>query len=411
MFGRKAASPWWIVFGAAVAQIVGQGPVLQFTFGVFLKSITQEFAWTRGTASVVLTLALLLTAFTVPVSGRLIDRYGVRTVATAVVSLFGLDLIAIGLFTNGPVAFILLYALAGVFASCQSPLPYSKTIGQTFDRQRGAALALALTGVGIGTIVIPQVAQVLLGEFGWRGAFVGLGILVLLVPVPILHFLIGPRQAAAAAIERATASADGDRAGASTREALRDRRLYLLGAALFLAAAAANGTIAHVVPLLTDRGFTPSAAVGAMIYIGASSIAGRVIAGYALDRISGGLVAAIFLPAAAIGVLILTVASTPGWVAVSLILLGLGLGAEADLVGYMVTRYFGTRSFGELFGYMFGAFLLASSIGPAVAGLWFDAAGSYIPCLYAFAGLLVAATVIFQCLGRYSYSAVANTEH
>jgi MFS family permease len=401
---KSAYNPWWIVAAATVAQIVGQGPILQFTFGVFLKPIIAEFGWTRGRASVALTAALALTAVTVPFTGRLMDRYGVGRVGVAAVWLFGLGLIAIGLGARSPMMFVILYGFVGIVASGQSPLPYTKAIAVTFDKQRGLALGIALNGVGIGSILVPQLAQALIVRFGWRMAYAGIGGLLLVVALPILAFLIGPAAARGAQPKQTGSPSSGaPDSGVSGAEALRDRRLYILGLALFLAAGAANGTIAHVVPLFTDRGQPQTLAVAALGLVGIASMAGRMAAGYALDNWNGGIVAACFLGLTAIGVVLLASPMTLTMASAALICIGLGLGAEANLVGFMVARYFGTRAYGELFGYMFGTFLFASSIGPAVMGLSFDALSTYVPCLVGFAVCLVPSGVLFQFLGPYDY--------
>lgn len=403
----RGPNPWWVVAAATCAQIVGQGPVLQFTFGVFLKPIIAEFGWSRGTASLALTMALALTALSAPFAGRLMDRFGVGRVGLLAVILFAAGLMAVGAFATTPAVFIVIYALVGVVASGQCPLPYTKAIAMIFDRRRGLALGVALNGVGIGSIVIPQIAQYLIGTVGWRGAYMGIGVLVLVVAAPLLAFVIGPACGDGRRKAAAVAAPSAPTEGVAASAALRDPRLYILGLALFLAAGAANGTIAHVAPLITDHGVPAAVAVGLLGLVGLASIAGRVVAGLALDIWPGGRVAAAFLGLTMVGVLILAGPLSLPLAAAALIFIGLGLGAEANMVGFMVARYFGTRAYGELFGYMFGAFLLASSIGPALMGLWFDQAGSYAPCLYAFAGGLVASAILFQFLGPYAYARAA----
>ena len=160
--------------------------------------------------------------------------------------------------------------------------------------------------------------------------------------------------------------------------------------------------------MITDHGVPASVAVGGCwAWWAWRRSSGASPPDLALDIWPGGRVAAAFLGLTMVGVLILAGPLTLPLACLALTFIGLGLGAEANLVGFMVARYFGTRAYGELFGYMFGAFLLASSIGPALMGLWFDRAGSYAPCLFAFAGSLVASAILFQFLGPYAYAKAA----
>src|SRR5579872_6166493 len=132
-------NPWWVVLGSSLALTVGNGPVISFTFGIFLKSIINEFGWNRATVSLAYTAFQFVGAFATPFVGRMIDRWGVRRVTLAYIVFFSLAVAGVSLTPPFPSVFILLYALCGVAGSGQAPLPYSKVISGWFEKRRGLA--------------------------------------------------------------------------------------------------------------------------------------------------------------------------------------------------------------------------------------------------------------------------------
>ena len=170
-----------------------------------------------------------------------------------------------------------------------------------------------------------------------------------------------------------------------------------------LAGAAVNGANAHIVPLLTDRGFTPVAATGIFGVMGLSTLVVRPFVGLLLDRVFAPQVAAAFFLAPLAGLPLLASGSglSP---AIGAALLGLALGAEIDLIAFLTTRYLGQRAFGEIYGYLFMAFILGASVGGFSADVSFDRSGSYTPALIGYAGALVGAAFLVNRLGPYVYT-------
>jgi MFS family permease len=388
---------WGVVLGSLLGLMVGNGPIMQFTFGIFLKPITEEFGWNRTQASLALVLGVTLTAICVPFAGGLMDRHGVRAVTLPAIALLAAFTAAVAFVATSPILFIVLYGLMGIAAAGQTPLPYAKAITAWFDDKRGLALGIAMAGVGLGAALIPQFAQALVSSYGWRGAYIGLGVGVFMLAFPAVLFLVkmppresGNTQPSAQALP-----------GLSLREAAHTSEFRALAATCFLVACATNGTIAHVVPLLGDRGVTASEAAGSLAFAGLSLIIGRIWAGYMLDRMHGPIVSAVFfaLPLIGIGLLAANVSSP----ALCVVLIGLGLGAEVDLIAYLTSRYMGLKSFGEIYGLLFAIFLLGSAVGPLVMGVSFDVFASYGPCIAVFAGALIAAIYLMLRQGEYRF--------
>jgi predicted MFS family arabinose efflux permease len=392
-------NPWWVVVGAVGGLIVCNGPVLGFTFGVFLKPIMADMGWQRGTASFALSFGGICSALTVPALGRMMDRWSIRRVALPGLVIYACAMCLLGFSPKSLVIFTLLFALADAASAVQTPIGYAKAISAWFDRRRGLALGIAMSGVGLGGFIMPQLAQMLIERVGWRGAYPILGLLTLAIAFPLVAMWIREPRPGEGEHRAVTAA---DVTGLTVRGALGTRRFWLMGAAFFLVAIAVNGTVAHVVPLLTDHGVSAAAAAAIMGIFGLATMAGRLLAGYLVDRIFAPFVATVFFLAPIAGFVLLSSASgaLPG---IGVILLGLGLGTEIDLIAFLVSRYMGQRAFGEIYGYCFMIFGLGSSAGRFLGGFVYDLAGSYNPALIGAAGALVAAVILVNLLGPYTY--------
>jgi predicted MFS family arabinose efflux permease len=390
---------WPVVIASAVALVVGNGPVLLFTFGIFLKPVAEQMGWPRGTMSLGVAIALTLAGLITPLVGRLIDRWGVQRVLFFAVTAFALGVAAISLAPANVAGFVALYALAGLLSSGQAPLPYAKAITSRFDAHRGLALGIAMAGVGIGTSLMPQAASFLLRTLNWREAYIVLGILTWLVAFPAAFFVSDARPAKN---DNREPTASGD----DMIVAFRSRAFWATAVAILLVVIALNGAIAHLVALLTDRGMAPNVATSLLIAVGLATLLGRLISGFLLDRIfAPRLAAAIFLiPLIGMTTLLLGGASSAAGLAAA-ICFGFSLGAEVDIVGYLVSRYFGLRHYGEIYGYIFAIFTIGSGLGPYVMGLSFDQTHSYSVALGTFCGMLIVASATILCLGPYRYPA------
>jgi MFS family permease len=400
---NRQRSAWWVVVGSVLGLIVGNGPILQFSFGVFVKPVSEALQAERGTLSAAVMVGLLATAISTPFVGRLVDRYGIRAVTLPAIALFSVSIAAIG-FATTAWAYIALYALSGIAAAGQTPLSYCKAVSSAFDARRGLALGIAIAGVGLGTALVPPLAQGLITRFDWRVAYIGLGILTFGLAFTSMALLVtrrGEPEAGAGAVSSGAAQE-----GLGTAEALRSATFWKLAISFFLVALAAGGTVAHIVPLITDRGVTPQKAAIALTAAGIALIGGRLLSGYLLDRIFAPIVATVFFALPLVGILILLATTDASLVIPAAILVGLGLGAEVDLIAFLQTRYLGLRAFGEIYGYLFAVFMVGSAIGPFAMGMSFQVLHSYSPALWVLAAGLVISCFLMAWLGRYAYGAM-----
>ena len=195
--------------------------------------------------------------------------------------------------------------------------------------------------------------------------------------------------------------------GLTGREALATPELWSLTFAFAVLVAAGGGTFAHVMPMLTDRGIPPQVAVSAISAAGLALIVGRFVAGYLLDRIFAPYVTLFFLLVSFSGMCLLYLPLSPTVAILATTCVGIAVGAEIDLMGYLTSRYFGMRFFGEIYSYMFSLFCFGAGLGPFLMGLSFAKTGSYNTAILGFAICLLFASGLIFSLGPYRYPAVA----
>lgn len=390
---------WSIVAASSLALVVSQGPINVFATGIFIKPISEELGFGRGDIATAIGISSVMTAVASPFFGRLIDRYGVRMPLAASIILFALATAAMSLLPGSVFGLYAMFALAGLFAIGQTPGSYSKVVSVWFDRQRGFALGIVLAGVGMGTIVLPMICKTLIGTFGWREAYLGLaGLIILLALLPVLAFIREPTRALAGDLSPGVTLP-----GVSMTEAARDRRFWYMIVSFFLAVVAINGSLVHVVPMLTDRGMSLSDAVTIISSSGIALIVGRLLAGWIIDRVFAPYVAVFFLVCPMVGLLILALQPVEVSPLVGVLLLGLGIGGETDLLSYMVSRYFGLAKFGTIYGWIFTAALAGNAVGSSILGWAFQLTHSYSATLIAYSVLLAVATALTLALGPYRY--------
>jgi MFS family permease len=400
----RTRNPWWVVFGAVTGLLVCNGPVLGFTFGVFLKPIMHDMGWDRGTASFAMSIGGVLDAMLVPAIGVMMDRWSIRRIALPGIVIYSIALAAMGLAPHSLVIFTLMMTIASGASAIQTPIGYVKAIAAWFDRRRGLALGITMSGVGLGGFIMPQLAEALIQRGGWRGAYATLALLTLVVAFPTVAIFIREPRPGEGEHPHLAVGAKTDLPGLSAREAAATARFWLMLAMFFLVAIAINGPVGHIVPLLTDKGLSPGRAAAMMGLFGLATMCGRLLAGYLVDRFPAALVATVLWLAPIAGFVLLE--SAAGVLpAFGIILLGLGLGTEMDMMAFLISRYFGQRAFGQLYGFAFMLFGFGSSAGRGIGGYVYDLAHSYTPGLIGAAVALIAAVALVHRLGPYTYPA------
>jgi len=392
----ELARGWRVVVAAAFGVGVGLTGAQFFTLGAFLVPLSQAFGWTRAQVSVASLLIVTGTVLTAPFVGRAADRIGVRRIG--IVSILTLTAAVIGmtLITADIRSFYAGLVVVSIAGCGTTPTIWTRGVATWFDERRGLALGLTLVGTGVAAIVMPPFVGELVTRYGWRAGYYGLGTVTFLAVIPVLLFFFeagrdGRGEARAAIVHE----------GFETREALGTLRFWQLGLANMVVTAAIAACVVHLVALLGDSGMPRSIALREAGLLGVAVVIGRLSMGFLIDRLHAPYVAAVFLLMPCIGCLILS--STPhSIVLVSIAALSIGLagGSEVDLLAYLTSRYFGLRSYGEIYGWQFMLFQIGAGLGPVLAGRSFDAEGSYHTALIAGVVMFASGAVAIATLGR-----------
>ncbi|MDQ3917363.1 MAG: MFS transporter [Acidobacteriota bacterium] len=401
---------WWVVLTAAVGLCLGAGPLTVFAFGVFFAPLTHDFLAGRAAVSFAFTLHNLTSSFSAPLVGRLMDRFGARRVILPLTTAFGLILLSGRALAGSIFYFYLFYAALGVVSPGTSPVAYGLVVSRWFDRRRGLALGLVMLGVGVGAIIIPPAAQRLIAAFGWRSAYALLGCAVLLIALPVVGIFLredpaqlgltpdgGEQPAEHLQVEPGSE-------GLSWHEIRHTPSFWLMLFIFFLVGASVHACVIHMPALLSDRGMgAGDAALGSSV-VGAALLTGRCGTGYLLDRFFAPRVAIVLFLGAAAGMALLWLGGAGAVALVAAFLVGLGMGAEADIIAYLISRYFGLRAFGTAYGFGFGTFTLAGAVGAFLMGAGYDVTHSYGTPLAGFCTALLLAAALLTRLGPYRYA-------
>jgi len=375
---------WGVVVGAGLLMFVNLGPVLYYTSGIFTKAITDDTGWTRGTIAAASLPANLLITLTLPLVGWAVDAYGTRRIALLSSILFAVGMFLLGQFSQTPGLFALLLVVAYACGFALTPLPYAQIVSGWFDKRRGLALGLMLTMSGLGTALLPPFSSALIAQFGWRNAYIFLGVIVFAIGASAaIALLRDPPQLTNKALSR-----DDKTPGLPVKSALTGRPFWTLFAAFFLISIAIGGGSTSLPLILTDRGVPAQQASFVMTIVGLTMMIGRLSLGLLLDRIfAPHLTALVFLaPALAFGALLLP-NTTDANAMIAAALLGFGLGAEVDALAYIASRAFGLRYFGPILGFLMVAFTLGLALGPTFFGKIYDQFQTYQFAMWIAAGI------------------------
>jgi MFS family permease len=305
-----------------------------------------------------------------PGIGTLLDRFPPRRIILPSILVFAAAYASLSFLTPNITRFYLTYFVLGVVGNGTAQLSYTRAVLTWFRKHRGLALALVLTGSGTGSIVIPLVAEVVIRQYGWRSGYLGLGCIAL-VGIPLTALLVRNRPVPVAQVDHHFLS------GVSMGSALRSFIFWVLALMIMLEAFGSNGLISHLAALLSERGVYAQSAALALSVMGAAGILGRLTTGVLLDRYFAPYIAAVMLAISGLGILVLTTASAAPKALTGTALMGYGLGSEADVVPYLIARYFGRKHFAALYGLTWTAYAVGGATGPIVVGYFYDRAGMY----------------------------------
>ncbi len=392
--GSEFSRHWLLVLVCAVGIGVGVSSLPFYTQGLFIEAWIADFGWTRAQASLGILGSTLALAAVLPFIGSIVDRYGLVT--PVMISLLGLSLayVLLGMFVQSIATFVILAMLQAILGSASSPLAYTRAINAVFNKQRGLALGVALSGAGVAATFGPTLVSNAIDAFGWRGAYYAMALFTLVVGAVIVLVLSRLNGA------KTAVNIDMEAANRDFLVAKASRTYWTIMAAIFCLSLGLGGLMIHFVPILLDVGFATNAAVKIAGVIGIAVVLGRLLVGFAVDRIFAPRVAIAILLACISGVLALALLGSVVAVPAAFVI-GFSVGAEVDLIGYLVARYFGMHAYGQIYGRQYSTFLIATGLSPVILGAVRDATGTYTASLFTAAAFMVISVALFAKLPKF----------
>ncbi len=366
---------WLVLLSCFIGVGVSVTAIGGYTSGVFVGPLENEFGWSRAEIAVHTFLSVAAMAVISPFIGHIIDRFGIRIVVVISALLYAICLYGLSTLSGSLVEYYALTITLTLMASATTPVSYSKAINAWFEKARGLALGITLLGAGVTAALGPILLTHLVDNVGWREGYQALGALVVMGAVIVFLFLRDApdgQMLKAQPIDSIRAAQDSF----SVKTLFTDKTFLLLAVIFFLAAIAVGGFTLHLIPMLTDEGLSREAAAHYASLVGVSVIIGRLGTGYLIDQFFAPKVAAILFGLGAIGYFTFLFGGL-NYAAILAIAVGFTAGAEIDLIGYMVARYFGMRFYGVIYGALYSVFVIGAGSAPVIIGMIYDNFGAY----------------------------------
>jgi MFS family permease len=397
-------------FGAMIGLALGPSVIANLTVSAYIGPIEAEFGWLRSDVSFAFSLVAYMIVVMSPLQGMLVDRFGPRKVVLTSIPLFALSLGAIYFTPDNIYVYYFLWALVPIAGLGLWPLGYLQAVTPWFDRKLGLALGCANAGIGVGSTFLPMlVIGPIIAAYSWRHAVLAIAALVLFVSWPVVAYCLRePSGGDSAARKLAAASRSF---GLSFRDSMREPTFWMLNLGFFLLGMTATSLVTQQVPLLRDAGWTVDETTRLQTTFGFGLLFARVAVGFIIDHVFAPRVMTTVSIGGAIACILYAV--YPEWGYVSALLIGFLLGAEFDVLAFLIKRYYGYLAYGRVYGVIFGVFYLGSAVGiwgmPKLREMTADL--SYDNGLYAAAVILLASAILMAFMPAYRYAAghVAET--
>jgi MFS family permease len=391
---------WWIVLAAFLNLFFAVG-IIFYGFPVFYPAFVASLGFTRTQVTQGFLLGFLVVGLPFGLlAGALIDRIGARWVILSGVGFIGLPLILMGSMTRFwqyellCIAEVLGYTLAG-------PIANQVLVSRWFQARRGRAMGYAYLGLGLGGVVSPQLANLLVRNFGWRHALEIIGVIILIVLFPVGFWITRSTPAEMGLAPDGfsparSANADlKEPASSGISAAVRTANFWLILAGATLVIGAINAVIQHFILVMKDSGYSATTAARFLSILLASSLGGRVLVGYFADRFKKKNTMALFYLLLGGAIPLLYIAHRPLAALSFAIVFGFAMGADYMLIPLVTAECFGVASLGKLLALIIMGYSIGQWLAPWMAGRIFDTYHSYSLAwtILSIAGLLGAAAI------------------
>ena len=397
---RPGYPGWRIAVVCHVGVLTGFAAVFIYSFSFMIRPLQHAFGWDSEQIAEAFSLAAISVAIFSPLVGKLFDRFDPRKLIAGFMTAFGLGIGSLAFLTAHLMQFYASAVFIGIAGTGTYQLGYARIVAAWFERRLGTALSIVVAGSGVGSFFVPPLVQHLISAYGWRDAYLVLAALPILAGAP-LTLLFARMPLTAHTANRTRRPGPREAAGTPWRKAILTSSFWLLALGVCALSLSENGALAHLAPMLSDRGLSAAEVALTASLLGVSSLVGRFVLGSLLDYIEGSLIALGSMLAGGAGMLLLVHARSFPLAASSAFMAGLGGGSELDLIPYMLRRYFGMRSFSTLYGLVYSGFAAAGAIAPLIVGHVYDTTGSYTGIFNIFCGITLVFAFAMLALPAY----------
>lgn len=375
--GQEFRAGWPLILASMAG--MSFAPITTYTMGLFVGPLEEEHGWSRTMIMSGLTINAALGVVFAPFFGALVDKFGARRIAIPGIVVFFVFFALLSTVTSTQLHWWALWLGIAIGALMLKPTVWSYAVISRFDKARGLALALALSGTAVTGTVAPFIAEYFIQTHGWRAGYIGLAVVYAAVVLPlVLLFFFSKSDLDRTRKVDVSARSAAPLAGLTVRQGLRSASFWKIALGTMLVMVPITGGLVHFVPALTNKGLDRIDAVAAASALGLAAVVGRLTAGVLLDRINAKLIGgvAFFLPALVCATLILF-EGDPVMAILIAVLLGICTGAEIEVSSYLSSKHFGLRNYGTLFGAIAGIMAFVAGVSPVLGGLTFDIYESY----------------------------------
>jgi MFS family permease len=393
----------WVILVVVSLAIFVSGPGQTYTISIFVEPIIEEMGWSRTLISTLYTAGSLAAATAMIFVGRLLDRYGARSMLFIICVLFGFAALWMSRINRPSDLFWGFLALRTLGQGSLTLIP-TTLLALWFVRQRGRVTALAGLGGAASLAIIPPVAHIIILNFGWRDTWVVFAFAIwglLLIPVVALvrrsPESVGLRPdgdpPSHESYEQDSELLSQDELDWTPKEAMRTRSFWLL---LFTGSSQSlisTALVFHQVSLFNSKGLDASLAAVTLTVMAISNVLGNLLAGFLVDKFPNRYVLASAQLVTIVAMLSIFTISQPWHAFVYVGTLGLGNGLFMNATTVIWPNYFGRKYLGSIRGIATASMVAFAAMGPMPFGILYDRTGNYTSAIIIFLLLPAACTL------------------
>ena len=383
---------WRALIATIIGLCLGLPGLSNYGFSVFIAPLRAQFGWSVSDISAWVLFLMLGSCATSVFVGRLVDRYGARSVILGAIPLFAVALMTAGWMTEYLWQLRLIALLVGAIGPAVSLLAYSQAVNERFDAARGTALGLMAGGIAISSVIAPSLMQRICDTYGWRAGFMFMGAAAL-IAFPCAYFWLGRPSG----IGNRRVAGPGE-SGVTRQQALRVPVFWLIAAIAFVVGWYSSGVIFNLMPLLMDVGLSRPIAASYLGLFGLFMFVGKLVCGLTLDRLPVPLIGSIILCAQAGGLFGLGL--HPEHAATAIAVVGFSTGGQIACSTYTIPRYIGMKAYGQVYGVVQIIGSVGVGTGPYLFSTLRELSSDYRRTFSVAAGLALLAAGLYGSLIR-----------